>query len=199
MSFYDSLNKLVVGVLLLLLFGDSAQGNELMFIIVAFVLGLVFQFVVRECTPFLNNIHCLIRCARNEVYRDLPNDNVKGKDDDGLMHEYLLAYYNVAKHGVLMNIPVLEATENFLRNIFMLTLLSTVFLPSVKETVEALLSFGGSVELERWYLIVFLITLAIIWFFTQKKIHELIWEGDRYLKELEKPENKFQFVSINTK
>ena len=116
-TFYDSLNKLTVGTLLLLLLGgmigEKAETN-ILFFVTAFIIGIFYQTIIKDRTRFLtNNFHMIKKAHENVI---LKNKYIY-KDD------YQKAYYNVVKNGFLMNIPTLEAHENFLRNIWLICLL----------------------------------------------------------------------------
>lgn len=57
-TFYDSLNKLTVGTLLLLLLGgmigEKAETN-ILFFVTAFIIGIFYQTIIKDRTRFLTN------------------------------------------------------------------------------------------------------------------------------------------------
>ena len=122
MSFYDSLNKLVVGILLLFptvqCCGISEEDySQTLFYISAFIMGCVYQAGVRGLTPFwtLSEKELAKACKTEEIKRDKK-----------IKERYYDAYYAIAKEGLLLNIPVLEALENFMRNMPLIILLYLV-------------------------------------------------------------------------
>lgn len=123
-TFYDSLNKLTVGTLLLLLvggmIGEKAETN-ILFFVTAFIIGIFYQTIIKCLTPFLtNNLHMIKKAHENVKLKNkyMTKDNYQKASYD--TDDYLKAYYNVVKNGFLMNIPTLEAHENFLRNIWLI-------------------------------------------------------------------------------
>ena len=63
-TFYDSLNKLTVGTLLLLLvegmIGKKAETN-ILFFVTAFIIGIFYQTIIKCLTPFLTNNLLMIK------------------------------------------------------------------------------------------------------------------------------------------
>lgn len=188
LSFYDSLNKLTIGWLILLpLVSDAnmAIQNPLAYV-VAFLVGTIYQFLVQKGTCKFSNMLCMIKCQ-----------NKWTEDKDSICKEdYLKAYYKIAKEGILMNIPVLEAIENFLRNMFFLAILYIVALASNCQGMVKLMDGIGDSCPCAVVLTALVILLIPTWFYVQSKIHELVWEGNHYLNELEN--NKDEKNSDNT-
>lgn len=124
----------------------------------------------------------LIEHAYRDMMGKLNQTPVYKKKED-----YLLAYYKVVKAGLSMNIPILEALENFFRNMFFILLLYSILLKASCCNVVYLLSIFGS---SCWW-VMLLLALADVWLWgkTQEKIHYLIWEGDYYLSILEESSN----------
>lgn len=188
LSFYDSLNKLVVGILVvhLLIPSPSKVWDNPIFYIVAFVVGIFYQSLVRQSTLCLTNNSRMIRKARKVFHKKHPKriTSLCNKDD------YLTAYYTIAKNGLLMNIPTLEALENFMRNMFFILIFYLVALLAQCPNVVSILKFLGcecGIAIALALAILFTIK---IWYCTQIKIHELVWEGNYYIKKFERKENE---------
>ena len=181
LSFYDSLNKLTVGWLILSpLVSDANEAfmNPLAYV-VAFIVGMIYQYLVQKGTYRLSNMLCMIKCQHKWT-----------EDKDSICKEdYLKAYYKVAKAGILMNIPVLEAIENFIRNVFFLAILYIVALVSNCQDMAKLLNGIGDSCHCVVALTVIVLLLPLIWYYVQNKIYELVWDGEHYLNEIEN-ENK---------
>lgn len=182
-SFYDSLNKLTVGTLLLLLvggmIGEKAETNILFFVL-AFVIGIFYQTIIKGLTPFLtNNLHMIKKTHENVILKN----NYITKDD------YLKAYYNVVKNGFLMNIPTLEAHENFLRNIWLICLmyLIAVLADCCQSSISEIICQYSKCAIAM-FLLLLIVFIPFVWYKIQMKIYELVWEGDCYAKKLN-PEN----------
>lgn len=188
-SFYDALNKLTVGVLLLLPFIPLAPSHpetvyrSPLFYIVAFLIGCLYQLIIKNLTPCLTNNLGLIRRAHMKVQQSLSTSPKENKEEI-TKEEYLKAYYEVAQNGLLMNIPILEALENFFRNMLPILLLYLVLLLARCSNVITLLEIFGESCRCTIFLFFFIFADAWLWYETQSKIHYLVWEGSSYcLKE----------------
>lgn len=180
LSFYDSLNKLTVGWLALLPFmmdASEAFKNPLAYV-AAFLIGIIYQNLIQCMTKPLRNMLCLIRKKNKYVSED--------KKDRITEDDYYKAYYKVAKAGILMNIPVLEAIENFIRNIIPLAIFYIVGLTSGCQAMMKLLNGIGDTCHCAVVLTAIVISLVPIWYCVQNKIFKLVWEGEHYLNEIEK-------------
>ena len=101
-TFYDSLNKLTVGTLLLLLLGgmigEKAETN-ILFFVTAFIIGIFYQTIIKDRTRFLtNNFHMIKKAHENVILKNkyiYKDDYQKASYDTD---DYLKAYYNVANH-----------------------------------------------------------------------------------------------------
>lgn len=178
-TFYDSLNKLTVGTLLLLLpggmIGEKAETN-ILFFVTAFIIGISYQTIIKDRTRFLtNNLHMIKKAHENFI---LKNKYIY-KDD------YLKAYYNVVKNGFLMNIPTLEAHENFLRNIWLICLLYliTVLADCCQSSISEIICQYSKCTIAM-FLLLLIVFIPFVWYKIQMKIYELVWEGDYYAKKL---------------
>lgn len=178
-TFYDSLNKLTVGTLLLFLLGgmigEKAETN-ILFFVTAFIIGVFYQTFIKNITRFLTNNLPMIKKAHENVI--LKNKYIT-KDD------YLKAYYNVVKNGFLMNIPTLEAHENFLRNIWLICLLYliTVLADCCQSSISEIICQYSKCAIAM-FLLLLIVFIPFVWYKIQMKIYELVWEGDYYAKRL---------------
>lgn len=183
-TFYDSLNKLTVGTLLLLLLGgmigEKAETN-ILFFVTAFIIGIFYQTILKDRTRFLTNNLRMIKKAHENVI--LKNKYIT-KDD------YLKAYYNVVKNGFLMNIPTLEAHENFLRNIWLICLmyLIAVLADCCQSSISEIICQYSKCAIAM-FLLLLIVFIPFVWYNIQMKIYELVWEGDYYAERLD-PKNE---------
>lgn len=197
-TFYDSLNKLTVGTLLLLLvggmIGEKAETN-ILFFVTAFIIGNFYQTFIKHITQCLtNNLHMIKKAHENVIlknkyiYKDDYQKASYNKDD------YLKAYYNVVKNGFLMNIPTLEAHENFLRNIWLICLLYliTVLADCCQSSISEIICQYSKCAIAM-FLLLLIVFIPFVWYKIQMKIYELVWEGDCYAKKLN-PKTKSEFT-----
>ena len=187
-TFYDSLNKLTVGTLLLLLvggmIGEKAETN-ILFFVTAFIIGIFYQTFIKNITRFLtNNLHMIKKAHENVILKN----NYITEDD------YLEAYYNVVKNGFLMNIPTLEAHENFLRNIWLICLmyLIAVLADCCQSSISEIICQYSKCAIAM-FLLLLIVFIPFVWYKIQMKIYELVWEGDCYAKKLN-PKTKSEFT-----
>lgn len=188
-TFYDSLNKLTVGTLLLLLvggmIGEKAETN-ILFFVTAFIIGIFYQTIIKCLTPFLtNNLHMIKKAHENVKLKNkyMTKDNYQKASYD--TDDYLKAYYNVVKNGFLMNIPTLEAHENFLRNIWLICLLYliTVLADCCQSSISEIICQYSKCAIAM-FLLLLIVFIPFVWYKIQMKIYELVWEGDCYAKKL---------------
>lgn len=177
-TFYDSLNKLTVGTLLLLLTGTRMGENAestILFFVTAFIIGIFYQTIIKCLTYFLtNNLHMIKKAHENVILKN----NYITEDD------YLKAYYNVVKNGFLMNIPTLEAHENFLRNLWPICLMYLIAV-----LADCCQCFIGEIICQSkcataMFLLLLIVFIPFVWYRIQMKIFELVWEGDYYAERL---------------
>lgn len=138
LSFYDSLNRLTIGALLLIKETPSKNdGVQLfLFVVASFVIGSIFQMIVQLLTGStfsgrkirkdlkdtrlnLHKINLGLNWSNNPKLIKRAHDDINEPSNNtfDIKKQYLKAYYNVARNGLLMNIPILEALENFVRNL----------------------------------------------------------------------------------
>lgn len=188
-TFYDSLNKLTVGTLLLLLLGgmigEKAETN-ILFFVTAFIIGIFYQTFIKDRTRFLtNNLHMIKKAHENVILKNkyITKDDYQKASYD--TDNYLKAYYNVVKNGFLMNIPTLEAHENFLRNIWLICLmyLIAVLADCCQSSISEIICQYSKCTIAM-FLLILIVFIPFVWYKIQMKIYELVWEGDCYAKKL---------------
>ena len=189
-TFYDSLNKLTVGTLLLLLvggmIGEKAETN-ILFFVTAFIIGIFYQTFIKNITRFLtNNLPMIKKAHENVILKNkyiTKDDYLKASYDTD---DYLKAYYNVVKNGFLMNIPTLEAHENFLRNIWLICLLYLIaVLADCCQSSISEITCQYSKCTIAMFLLLLIVFIPFVWYKIQMKIYELVWEGDYYAERLD--------------
>lgn len=189
MTYYDSLNKLVTGILVLLLLIPMSVCTSFwtnpLFYITAFIIGIVYQSIIQ----------CLTKCLRNNNYliKKASDKNKERNEKKGMKVEvadYYYAYYYVTKNHSLLNIPVLEALENFLRNLFFIGIFYLIALLSNCHKVSFMLSFLGDRCTIAMGLSFLLIAVILIWIKVQFTIHYSVIESYCYLKKIQEDEKK---------
>lgn len=119
MSFYDAINKVSIGAIILVaimpcasFFTDNALYGML-FLIASFVVGIIVQTGIEFFTSPLRNNSCMLRKAYKNVYE------ATDQCDKNLKEDYYKAYYNAVRRNVLQNVPTLEAIERFIRSLLL--------------------------------------------------------------------------------
>ncbi|AVM52285.1 hypothetical protein JN06_02251 [Bacteroides zoogleoformans] len=176
LSFYDSLNKLTVGVLLLLLIVGEEMESGIVFYIVAFMVGCVYQAIIRQLTKSWLSLN------EEEIKEAFTKENPNLALPESIKRTYLATYYEMGKLGWLMNIPILEALENFMRNMFLIILLYLIAFLGDCNTVLFLFPNGNKCGIA--FFLVFLM-IAAMWLrcYYQKEIYRLVWEAYSFLLE----------------
>ena len=179
--------------------GEKAETN-ILFFVTAFIIGIFYQTIIKCLTPFLtNNLHMIKKAHENVILKNkyiTKDDYLKAsynKDD------YLKAYYNVVKNGFLMNIPTLEAHENFLRNIWLICLmyLIAVLADCCQSSISEIICQYSKCAIAM-FLLLLIVFIPFVWYKIQMKIYELVWEGDCYAKKLNpKTKSEFNLQCIN--
>lgn len=191
-SFYDSLNKLSIGALILASVYQwpnetqstcivSGMPNEvfwMLFIIASFIVGIIVQTIVELLTDEDRNSPLLIREACKEEY----DRSLFCLTDKEIKDKYYRAYYNVTRHNLLLNVPALEALERFTRTLCIV--LPVLVCLNLCTSISPFASILISVCPCRKSVVVLIIWVLIIvaQHRIQRKIHELIWEADYYIK-----------------
>lgn len=188
-GFYDSLNILSIGGLILFLTTQKISTNENIFFFVtgAFLIGLIYHQLM-ECSivKFIRNCP-LIRKSTFQAVEKILNERPM---PDSSEKNYLYAYYLVVQNNCLMNIPVLEAHIAFIRNIWIILLFYLVALCSSCTLVDRLRGICTSCDIAM-VITVLLITLPFVWYKLQSKVSYLVWEGTYFIKYIkEEKENE---------
>lgn len=181
LSLYDFLAMLIPGFVILWFFNffgiDSSNVvNDFLIAVLCYVTGLFYHKVIEYISHKLHLIRnvCLETRAW-EKFHDKINESkdVPEKIDDF----YVAAYYKLAKNGCLMNIPVLEAQEAFLRNMIPLLLFLIPYVGCNCSNFEYECCFP-------LFLTLLFVASIIIWVCISLKIYFLVWEGNHYLNLL---------------
>ena len=142
----------------------------------AIIYRLATSFWVSICTASTGFVGCAQKASYNK------DDYQKASYDTD---DYLKAYYNVVKNGFLMNIPTLEAHENFLRNIWLICLLYliTVLADCCQSSISEIICQYSKCAIAM-FLLLLIVFIPFVWYKIQMKIFELVWEGDYYANKL---------------
>lgn len=96
-----------------------------------------------------------------------------------------------------MNIPVLEALENFMRNLmpiiffdFILCFFNRSGISIVRKFIPLLKDSGSSDCIYKILSVVLLILIIWLRRYYQQTIYRLVWEGDKYLDEINNKGNQ---------
>lgn len=180
-GFYDSLNILSIGGLILFLITPKIPTNEniFFFVIGAFLIGIIYHQLM-ECSiaKFIRNCPLIRKSAFQAVEKVLNEHPMP----DSSEKSYLYAYYLVAKNNCLMNIPVLEAHIAFIWNIWIVLLFYLVALCSSCPLVDGLRVICASCDIAI-VITVLLITLPFVWYKLQSKVSYLVWEGAYFVQK----------------
>ncbi len=181
LSLYDFLTMLIPGFVILWFldfFGlDTKNAVIDIFIgILSYLTGLCYHKLIECICKKLHLIgnECIQKKAWKEFYKKIEEkESRKVPFPEDIDEYYVAAYYKIAKNGCLMNIPVLEAQEAFLRNAFLLILgvICKITCCDIAYCLCCLVIF----------LVIIFILSILAWFSIQKKIYYLVWEGDYYL------------------
>lgn len=194
LSLYDSLSKLIVGMLLLLLliplptcYQPELWGNPL-FYIVSFIVGALYNIAMHNLTNFLRNNMRMIKSAQKKVFDNIINTNKSSDSTADCIEPYIIenindyykAYYTAVHNKMLTNVPALEAHESFFRNIFFIEILYlTALLADCPNIIEYLGFLGSQCTVALSFIIIIIGTCAC-WCYTQMKIYQLVIEGYYY-------------------
>lgn len=181
LSFYDSLNKLTVGWLIIFPFLIDAglAFNNPIAHVAAFLVGTIYQCSIQQYTKCLRNRLSMIK-KQNKWMTEDERKNMITKC------QYYKAYYKVARAGILLNIPVLEAIEDFIRNIFFIAIFYIVGFAAECPNFCSLLYGIGTPCRCAIFLTIIVFMLIPTWYYVQNKIFELVWEGAYFIDELNK-------------
>ena len=192
-GFYESLNKFFVGFLILVLFVglNSDLFINPLFLISAYIVGCIYQAIIQELTrSWLSLREDEIQNAYNAKY-------ITKYEGENIKEDYLKAYYKIAKAGLLMNIPVLEALENFMRNLMFILPVYIGFFVGYEllilckwtpfPMIEALQEID-CICIVLLSIFLMLVLLGAMWLrrYYQQTIYRLVWEGNKFLDKIDK-------------
>lgn len=187
-TLYDLLCMIVPGFVILWLLNFGGLQFDCSYewpfvIILSYPIGMIYHRIIEHvfrCTKKYWG-PCMMQAAWEEEAGKIKTQEQKPSKKE-CQSVFYKAYYLIAKNDCLMNIPILEAQEAFLRDAFLLFVLSTI---------KVCCSYCEAC----WHcsMIVLLVSLslatAFVWLWTQKKIYCLVWEGYFYIKLLKDEEN----------
>lgn len=188
LTMYDALTVLVSGYLLSKLFLPEMQDcsdHMVAFWIICYIIGLIyhrlFDVVAGKCKVLRNNPKWIKR-AHCKVQKRFPRRLKKTPTQEN----YHDAYYGLMKNNCIGNIPVLEAQVAFCRDMIPILCVYVFVIncccdSKVSEMMECLFgTCSGSC-----FLMLAIVLLALVWYFTQMKIHKLVWEGSCFINDKE--------------
>ena len=193
-TFYDFISKLIPGTLLwapwILISYNASNGYDnlencsLLWYIIIFsgfyLTGIIWEFLIskvafrwlRLCPGMLIRARRKYCNFATEPVEDLTSDPTEIK------RKYVKAYYQGLKTGVLRDLPVMEAHENFLKTNWLLigyyAVLAGVFMSGAWQVVVLsllVIAFGG---------------VPFIWYKTQMWIYYAVWEAEDNINMLQK-------------
>lgn len=188
LTMYDMLTILVAGFLLCsgicLYIRGNIPGNDISFWVICYIVGLVYHrlldAIFEKCK--LRNKQEWIEKAHSEVQEENP-----GKlSPDSSKQAYYVAYYHLVKNNSLGNIPVLEAQVALLRNLVLIlsayNMIACYRGFCIYETMNyVFLRWGCGIVIS----LIIPGVLCYVWYFTQMKIHKLVWEGSCFINDKE--------------
>ena len=179
-TLYDMLCMLVPGFVIMWFFNFFGlhfdKPLECFFIVtLSYPIGMVYHRIIEYVFNYTKKCWELkiIQKAWIEENNKLDERNTR-LSKEIRKNDYCQAYYKVARNGCLLNIPILEAQEAFLRNAILLIILSIFKVCCCYCDTD-------------WHckvimlLVILSIATVFAWYFTQRKIMCLVWEADLYL------------------
>lgn len=190
-TFYDSINRLVIGFLasfwVFYFIDDLSQKFDsvyyaAVYLIACFVFGLFFSLLVdwfaeKKHIGFLSKI--FYKNNLEKIKRIASKRQVIILEDDIPIPDYWRKYYAVQQAGLLGNIPALEMISAFMLNLCALSLVSAVL-------SLALLAFSGCKCQLMWVPILsaFMVSFCTMTRnFVETKIYDNILSAYKYLEE----------------
>jgi hypothetical protein len=192
-SLYDALNKLIIGAIILLPLMVSGWWHTLCqdattmafcFTLASFLCGLALWLVLSkliqsfQCLRSIwffgsNNLEIIVRTFK-QIKAMYPDYYAPFRRD--MKKRYLGAYYRVQQAGSLGNVPTLEALSEFFKNLVFAVLFSDLLLLFIDKQFlyDNICCIG----------VIFIIVFIMSYFgryYTETKIHDLVWEADYFL------------------
>lgn len=189
LGFYESINKLIIGFLLLFLFvkPDFESSQGVLFLILAYITGCIYQAIIRSLTKsWLNLRECEIAKAYKHIYK------VEYSETD-IKDLYLQSYYEITNAGLLLNIPINEALENFMRN---LAPVLALYLVVIVSNCNDLTPFLNNSTTDAIFVFLLLIGVFILRFYYQNEVYRLVWEAIYYWDNI-KDKNRLKYEKGN--
>lgn len=185
LSLYDFIAMLIPGFVILYYFGFFETNIEnpicdILLGILSYLTGLCYHKLL-ECfvkIAHLRRNKCMQERAWKQFYKGIGIEKACPKNID---EEFVLSYYRIARAGSLMNIPILEAQETFLRNMIPLIFIEIIRMGCGIHSDKICCSCSCCLCV---FLGVILLLSIFAWLSITKKIYFLAWEGNHYLKEL---------------
>lgn len=189
LGFYESINKLIIGFLLLFLFVkpalESSQG--VLFLILAYITGCIYQVIIRSLTKSWLNLR---ECEIAKAYKDIYKVEYSEKDIKDL---YLQSYYEITNAGLLLNIPINEALENFMRN---LVPVMALYFGEIVFNCNNLTPFLNNSTIDAILVFLLLIVVFRLRFYYQKEVYRLVWEAICYWDKI-KDKSRLKYEKDN--
>lgn len=189
LGFYESINKLIIGFLLLFLFvkPDFESSQGVLFLILAYITGCIYQVIIRSLTKsWLNLRECEIAKAYKQIYE------VEYSEKD-IKDLYLQSYYEITNAGLLLNIPINEALENFMRN---LAPVLALYLVVIVSNCNDLTPFLNNSTTDAIFVFLLLICVSVLRFYYQKEVYRLVWEAICYWDKI-KDKSRLKYEKDN--
>lgn len=189
LGFYESINKLIIGFLLLFLFvkPDFASFQGVLFLILAYITGCIYQAIIRSLTKSWLNLR---ECEIAKAYKHIYEVEYSEKDIKDL---YLQSYYEITNAGLLLNIPINEALENFMRN---LTPVLVLYLVVIVSNCNDLTPFLNNSTTDAIFVFLLLISVSFLRFYYQKEVYRLVWDTIYYWDKI-KYKNRLKYEEDN--
>lgn len=190
MSFYDFIGKLIPGILLWSPWIISCHKNledsflAIIIIFVGFYLtGILWDFFINLIFKDLRLRKCMLIKAKSLFFKhnEIPKDELRSLTYKEIKKEYKRAYTIAQENNLLGSATVLEAQENFLKNIWFL----------IGYYIFIIIFFNEYFTISFFYVLLFCLILSLMclpfmWYKTQIKIYEIIWEAEWYYNKLHK-------------
>ncbi|KGF32889.1 hypothetical protein [Hoylesella buccalis] len=189
LGFYESINKLIIGFLLLFLFvkPDFESSQGVLFLILAYIIGCIYQAIIRSLTK---SWLILRECEIAKAYKQIYKIEYSEKDIKDL---YLQSYYEITNAGLLLNIPINEALENFMRN---LAPVLALYLVVIVSNCNDLTPFLNNSTTDAIFVFLLLICVYVLRFYYQKEVYRLVWEAIYYWDKI-KDKNRLNYEKGN--
>ena len=197
MSFYDFIGKLVPGMLIwtpiLKWVYEPGLTSDVLWIIAAFtgfyITGLIWSYIIMLITSGLRHNKNMLVKAYKKVYNNIQKINSEADaipiTADNASAMYIEAYTKAQMNNTLGNVPLLEAQENFVKNVWLLLFYYIIVIHCYSSGFEVLKSASLITAI-----IIAIIAIPIIWYKTQMKIYELIWESDAYITKIQEQQKQ---------